>query len=154
MTDDTEPKAIQGQAPSEEDTFFLEAQWRAVESSPEAVAAAGKEMMGVIAIVSGLYMTGLQIGGVAASLAGDLRFLALLPYLAWLPGFYCAWLAYRPKRRVLARNAPDATRQGCLDLARERDRWMKAAAWLLFSGIVIMVICGGWLSCIAGEVSQ
>jgi hypothetical protein len=148
-----EETVVAGGKPSASDKFFLEAQWRLVEKAPEILEQAGKDMMTVTSLLSGIYLAALQLGKLPELLPVGWRLVLLLPYGLWLPAFLCAWRVFSPERLLLPQDAPEATREKLSELAQRKARWLRAAQGLLFIGLVLMVVVVLFMFVIAGEVS-
>jgi len=145
---------LEGAGPSKEEEFFIEAQWRMVEKAPEIIGQAGKEAMGVVAVLSGIYMAILALKEATETLPLAWRLVALVPYPFWLAAFVCGWVAFSPRRLVLVADAPEATRDELSALAQRKHRWLQAATWLLCIGLVVALFVVVFMFIFAGEAGQ
>lgn len=154
MDDMEDQVVLEGRKPSGEDKFFLEAQWRLVEKAPEIIGQAGKEGMGVVAVLSGIYMAILALAEPMETLPVPWRLVALIPYLLWLPAFGCGWRAFSPRRLLLVGDAPQAMREELRALAQRKHRWLQAATWLLCIGLIVALFVVVFMFVLAGEAGQ
>lgn len=128
------------QGPSaEEEVFFRQAQWRLAEEAPKAIEFAGKQIMVVAAILSGGYFAALTLSGMAM-LDDPLGLLLFIPYLLWVPAFFCGWLAGTPDPMVIWQDGAPATREALQRLAALKCLWLKRAHWLTFISLVAMLL--------------
>jgi len=143
-----------GHPPSKRDEFFLEAQWRLIENAPQVIQQAGKELMSVTAILSGLYFGAIELSQLTPLLPAACRLWLLVPYALWLPAFCCAWRSFRPGQLRLPEAAPDETTRALRVLAAANARWLNAAQWLLLVGLAVMVLMIVFTFLTAEEVSR
>jgi len=129
---------LQGLVPTDEEKFFVEAQRRLVERSPEVIAGAAQQVMMTASLLSVVYLAALGVVKAPDSLVGNWRLILLVPYAFWLPALLCAWGAFSPRYMEIPRGGGQETCQRLMLLARTKARWLRASYWLLFSGVVAM----------------
>ncbi len=137
--DAQEDPVLTGKPASPQDAFWAKKLWELEAEGPSLLTQASQQLMSLTAIVSGIYLAAIGLLGVKENPCFWIRILSLTPYLAWLPAFLCAFVAYRPQQlEVVAGDSSDCRRQ-FLELASSKRRWSQASQLLVFLGLVVAV---------------
>ncbi len=134
-----------GKPASAQDAFWVRKSWELEAEGPALLTAASQQLMSLAALLSGIYLATLGLLGIKETVSSSLRALSLTPYLAWLPAFFCAYLAYRPHRTAVVAGGAAECRAMLLALAAHKRRWSQAAQLLVLGGLILAVVWLGFL---------
>ncbi len=135
-----EEPILTGRAASVQDAFWARKAWELEADGPALLTQASQQMMSLTALLSGIYLATLGVFGIKDADSLSFRTLSLAPYLAWLPAFVCAYLAYRPRRAAVVAGCASECRAMVLELSARKRRWSRAAELLLLGGLVMAVV--------------
>ena len=145
MSDElTEEPVLTGRPASAQDAFWARKIWELESEGPALLTQASQQMMSLTALLSGIYLATLGLLGIKDAASLSLRAFSLAPYLAWLPAFVCAYLAYRPRHSAVAGGSAVECRAKLLEFSARKRRWSRASELLVLGGLVLAVVWVGF----------
>ncbi len=135
---------VQGQLPSPEDRFWLDAARQLTNTSITAIEDAAKQIIGLVTLLQGIFFAVITVSDLKvklAALAGQgnfwiLLFLIVLPIACWISSLWLCILVFLPKSYSMNLSSPDISRETFGKIIEYKHKRLLQAYSALASGFI------------------